>query len=112
MMGATFEYFLIALAAIFVIINPLTTAFVFASLLPKAAEDERRLVAKRAVVTATAVLFSFALLGGLIFQLFSITLGAFRIAGGLILAVIAVQFVINGVSDAVAEFMLTRGPDG
>jgi multiple antibiotic resistance protein len=31
------EYFFVAIAAVFVIINPLTTAFVFASLTPYAA---------------------------------------------------------------------------
>jgi multiple antibiotic resistance protein len=80
-----FEYFLVAIAGMFVIINPLTTAFVFASLMPDASPTERAQVAKRASVASTIVLFVFAALGGLIFQIFGITLAAFRIAGGLIL---------------------------
>lgn len=84
-MGNLFEQLLVAFTAIFVIVNPLTTAFVFLSLLPQASDAKRRRIALRAVTTATAVLFAFALLGGLIFQLFNITLAAFRIAGGLIL---------------------------
>jgi multiple antibiotic resistance protein len=80
-----FEYFLVAIAGMFVIINPLTTAFVFASLMPDASPTERAQVAKRASVASTIVLFIFAALGGLIFQIFGITLAAFRIAGGLIL---------------------------
>jgi len=80
-----FEYFLVAIAGMFVIINPLTTAFVFASLMPDADPVERAQVARRASVTSTIVLFIFAALGGLIFQIFGITLAAFRIAGGLIL---------------------------
>jgi multiple antibiotic resistance protein len=83
------EYFVIAIAGIFVIINPLTTAFVFASLTPDASEPERDAIARRAVITSTAVLFTFALLGSMIFQLFGITLAAFRIAGGVILFGIA-----------------------
>ncbi len=73
----------------FVIINPLTTAFVFASLTSEASDAERRVIARRAVVTSTAMLFTFAVLGSVIFQLFGITLAAFRIAGGLILFAIA-----------------------
>ncbi len=98
-MGALVEYFFLSLAAVFVIINPLTTAFVFASLLPKSNDAERKLIARRAVVTATAVLITFALLGGLIFQIFSITLGAFRIAGGLILFGIGMN-MLNKTEDA------------
>ncbi|MCA1798772.1 MAG: MarC family protein [Xanthomonadaceae bacterium] len=88
-MGGLAEYFLVAIAAIFVIINPLTTAFVFASLTSECSPAESRQIAKRAVITATAVLFTFALLGSVIFQTFGITLAAFRIAGGLILFGIA-----------------------
>jgi multiple antibiotic resistance protein len=80
-----FEYFLVAIAGMFVIINPLTTAFVFASLMPDADPVERAQVAKRASVASTIVLFIFAALGSMIFQIFGITLAAFRIAGGLIL---------------------------
>jgi len=88
-MAALIEYFFVAIAAVFVIINPLTTAFVFASLTTRAADEEREYIARRAVIVATAMLFSFALLGSVIFQLFGITLAAFRIAGGLILFGIA-----------------------
>ena len=88
-MAALIEYFFIAITAMFVIINPLTTAFVFASLTPYADRPEREAIARRAVITSTVVLFVFALLGSLIFQLFGITLAAFRIAGGLILFGIA-----------------------
>lgn len=84
-MGALLEFFLVAIAGIFVIINPLTTAFVFASLTPYAGDAERAQIARRAAVASTLVLFSFALLGSLIFQMFGITMAAFRIAGGIIL---------------------------
>ncbi|MCC5793777.1 MAG: MarC family protein [Chromatiales bacterium] len=83
------EYFFVAIAAVFVIINPLTTAFVFASLTTRASEAEREAIARRAVVVSSAMLCTFALLGSVIFQLFGITLAAFRVAGGLILFGIA-----------------------
>jgi len=88
-MATIIEYFLIAIVGMFVIVNPLTTAFVFASLTSDSDEKERESIARRAVVTSTAMLFTFALLGSLIFQLFGITLAAFRIAGGMILFGIA-----------------------
>jgi len=88
-MAPIIEYFLIAIVGMFVIVNPLTTAFVFASLTSDSDEKEREDIARRAVITSTAMLFIFALLGSLIFQLFGITLAAFRVAGGLILFGIA-----------------------
>jgi multiple antibiotic resistance protein len=83
--GGLFEYFLVAITGMFVIINPLTTAFVFASLTPYQGAEERERIARRAAITSTVVLFTFAVLGSVIFQLFGITLAAFRIAGGILL---------------------------
>lgn len=90
------EFLLITIAAIFVIVNPLTTAFIFLSLLPHADDAERQRVAKRSVVIATSIFFIFAILGGVIFQLFGITIEAFRIAGGLILFGIAMGMIRQG----------------
>ncbi len=92
-MASLIEYFLIAIVGMFVIVNPLTTAFVFASLTTDEDDEEREIIARRAVIASTTILFMFALLGSLIFQLFGITLAAFRIAGGLILFGIAMSML-------------------
>jgi len=84
-----FDYLLITMAAMLVIVNPLTTAFMFLALVPDADQKERRAIARRAATVSTGVLFAFALMGGVIFHLFGITLHAFRIAGGIILFGIA-----------------------
>lgn len=91
-----FEYWLITIAALFVIVNPLTTAFVFVSLLPRASTQLRNRVALRSSLIATGIFVAFALLGGVIFKLFGITLEAFRIAGGLILFGIAMGMIRKG----------------
>lgn len=95
-MPALFEYFLVAIAGMFVVVNPLTTAFVFASLTPDADSAERAQIARRASVASTVVLFSFAALGSMIFQIFGITMAAFRIAGGLILFGIGMGMLRKG----------------
>lgn len=94
------NYLLITVAAIFVIVNPLTTAFVFMSLLPYASDKRREQVARRAVMMSTSIFFVFALLGGIIFQIFGITLEAFRIAGGIILFGIAMGMIKQGAGEA------------
>ncbi|MEX0876341.1 MAG: MarC family protein [Phycisphaerales bacterium] len=93
---SAFEYLLITIAAIFVIVNPLTTAFVFMSLLPRANDARLKETAKRAVMVSTGIFFLFAVLGGVIFQLFGITIDAFRIAGGIILFGIAMGMIRKG----------------
>ncbi|WP_038053987.1 MarC family protein [Thioalkalivibrio sp. ALJ1] len=87
------EYLVVTFLAVFVIVNPLTTAFIFTAMLPRASEEKRRAIALRSVKVATSLLFAFALLGGVIFQLFGITLAAFRIAGGIILFGIAIGMI-------------------
>ncbi len=89
----TLSYLLITIAGIFVIVNPLTTAFAFMSLTTKMQEDQRRAIALKSTKISTGLFFIFALLGGIIFQLFGITLAAFRIAGGIILFGIAMGMI-------------------
>lgn len=91
----TLAYLLITVAGIFVIVNPLTTAFVFMSLTTRMKETEKKEVAYKSTKIATGLFFIFALLGGVIFQLFGITLAAFRIAGGIILFGIAMGMLGN-----------------
>ena len=106
------NYLLITVAAIFVIVNPLTTAFVFMSLLPYASDKRREQVARRAVLMSTGIFFVFALLGGIIFQLFGITLEAVRIAGGIILFGIAMGMIRQGAGEAEqADVLADDGSD-
>lgn len=94
-----FNYWIITFTALFVIVNPLTTAFVFVSLLPRTSDAARKLTAKRASWVAIGILCVFALVGGLIFKIFGITIEAFRIAGGLILFGIALGMIHKGMDD-------------
>ena len=87
------EYFFISIAALLVIINPLTTAFVFQSLIPYSTNQIKYHIAKRASIIALTILLVFALFGTYIFTLFGITLPAFKIAGGLILFSIAIKML-------------------
>jgi len=76
------NYLLITIAATFVIINPVTTALVFVSLLPHANKTERLFVAKRATVVATGVLLVFATLGGSFFNFLILHLRLFELRVG------------------------------
>jgi multiple antibiotic resistance protein len=76
---------LLCFTSLLAIINPLMAAPLFLSLTDGYTAAHRQHALRTAVITGTTVLVLFALLGGAIFQLFGITIHAFRIAGGIIL---------------------------
>jgi len=72
----------------FAIMNPIANTPIFLGLTAEDTPEVRRRVAAKAVLTAFALIVVFSLLGKLIFQLFGITLPAFRITGGVLVALI------------------------
>lgn len=79
---ATFA--LLCLTSLLAIINPLSAMPMYLALTDGYTPERRGRTVRSAMLTALAVLVVFALLGGAIFQLFGITIHAFRIAGGII----------------------------
>ena len=106
------DYWLIAITALFVVVNPLTTAFIFVSLLPNANAIQRRRAAKRSTLVSAGIFLLFGLLGSFIFKVFGITLEAFRIAGGLILFGIAMSMMQKGLDDGEEATGKEPHPDG
>ncbi len=77
----------------FAIMNPIANTPVFLSLTAGDDAATRRKVAFQAVLTAFLVVLVFCLLGTLIFKMFGITLPAFRITGGVLVALIGFQML-------------------
>ena len=75
---------LLCISSLLAIINPLSAAPMYLALTDGYSGENRRRTLRSAIITAFTVLALFALLGGTIFQLFGITIHAFRIAGGII----------------------------
>ena len=84
-----------AFALLFAVIDAVGTVPIFLTLTASFPNDRRRIL-RHAVVISTAVLIVFALFGWLIFDIFGITLDDFRIAGGIILFVVAVDQLMGG----------------
>mgnify|MGYP006283340327 CR=1 FL=1 len=78
-------YVLSIFVGILAIVNPFGNISFFTSLTHDFSIEEKKQVISKAVVAATLTLIVFGLLGSYIFKLFSITIPAFRIAGGLLL---------------------------
>lgn len=75
---------LLCLTSLLAIVNPLSATPMYLALTDGYTLEHRRRTIRSAVLTAFTVLTVFALLGGTIFQVFGITIHAFRIAGGII----------------------------
>jgi multiple antibiotic resistance protein len=75
---------LLSFTSLLAIINPLSATPLYLALTQGYEPARRRRTLRFAMATAAAVLVVFAVLGGAIFQLFGITIHAFRIAGGII----------------------------
>ena len=82
------NHFMTALAAFFAIMNPIANAPVFIGLTSGVDAATRRKIALRAVLLAFAIVTLFSLCGKMIFEIFGITLSAFRIAGGILVALV------------------------
>ncbi|MFO1155976.1 MAG: MarC family protein [Rhodospirillales bacterium] len=76
-------------------IGPLKGMILFAALTAQADATFRRKVAMRAVATATGVVLLFIVAGELMLQIFHVTLPALKIAGGIILLLVALHMVMG-----------------
>jgi multiple antibiotic resistance protein len=90
-----FNYLLNAIITLFVTVDPIGLAPIFVALTVGRSGAERRAIALRATITATAVLVAFALFGGRLLVFLGISLAAFRISGGILLFWIAFEMVFE-----------------
>ncbi len=79
-----------------VIIDPVGVAAMFAGLTGRMEPPERRRIATRAVVIAGIVLLVFAVGGDYLLKALGISLPAFRLAGGALLFLIAIDMLLAG----------------
>lgn len=86
-------FFIKTLAAIFVIVDPIGGIPLFLSLTADETEKERITTAFKASLAAFLVLSVFIFLGEKILSLFQISMGSFRVAGGALLFLIAIQML-------------------
>jgi len=87
------QFSFVALSSIFFIVDPVATVPSFLVMTADDREEKRRRMARQAAWTCFLVLSLFSLAGSLIFKLFSITLPAFKIAGGVILFLVAIDML-------------------
>ena len=89
------ELFFSALITFFVVIDPPGCAPIYAGLTAGASDVHRRSMAIRAVIVAAVILLVFALVGEDLLRGLGISLASFRIAGGIMLFLIALDMVFE-----------------
>jgi multiple antibiotic resistance protein len=89
------DLFISAFITFFVVIDPPGCAPIYASLTKGANAAQRRSMALRATFIATIILFVFALFGEKLLTALHIELNSFRIAGGIMLFLIAIDMVFE-----------------
>ncbi len=77
------------IVTLFAIVDPIGTLPFYVALTEGFSDDDRRIVVRRSVLVLGGVLTAFAIAGRFLFAAFGFTLGAFEIAGGILLFVVA-----------------------
>ncbi len=90
---AVLEFSLVALSSVFFIVDPLAAIPSFLVMTADQSKAKQVAMARQAAWTCFLVLSAFALAGSVIFKVFGITLPAFKIAGGLILFLVALDMI-------------------
>lgn len=87
------QFSAVALSSVFFIVDPFATIPSFMVMTEDASPEKRVRMARQAAWTCFLVLSVFALTGSVIFKVFGITLPAFKIAGGLLLFLVAMDML-------------------
>lgn len=89
------DLFITAFVTLFVVIDPPGCAPIYASLTTGAGPAQRRAMAIRATLIAGGILIFFAMFGEALLSFLHIDLDSFRIAGGIMLFMIAIDMVFE-----------------
>ena len=92
-MQALVEFALVTFTSVLFIVDPIAVIPSYLVVTRSETPAQRASTAKRACFAAAILLVAFAIGGTMIFKVFGITLPAFRIAGGLILWVVAMDML-------------------
>lgn len=97
------DFFINAFATLFVTIDPVGLAPMFLAVTAGMSQSDRRKVAVRATLTAAGILLIFYASGQTVLNVLGISVSAFRVAGGILLFLIAIEMVFGKRQERKAE---------
>ncbi len=86
-------FFLYVFASFFTIVNPIQATLTFVALTTGITSEERKGIAFRTTAIAFIIALLFAIGGNLILQFFGITVDSLRVAGGILLFLVAIDML-------------------
>lgn len=92
-MGSFFDTWIIPIISVLFIVDPLAAVPPFLTMTHGDPEEKRRATALKAAIVSTGILLLFATAGSIVLRIFGVTLPAFRIAGGVILGLSALEML-------------------
>ena len=112
-MDSPWQQLILTFVPLFIVIDALGILPFLVSINEEMVAWERRKMINVAIITATAVGLAFLFFGKLILQALDISVGAFAIAGGIILLIFSIRYMTTGhMVDAVKEEMVAVVPIG
>ncbi|MDD7805489.1 MAG: MarC family protein [Endozoicomonas sp. (ex Botrylloides leachii)] len=91
-----FTQIITVLMGFFAIMNPIANTSVFLGLTARDSSSVRRRIAKKSLMLSFCIITAFTLGGQYIFTLFGITLTAFRLVGGILVALVGYHMLQGG----------------
>ncbi|PWB56105.1 MAG: MarC family transcriptional regulator [Candidatus Methanoperedenaceae archaeon] len=92
-MTSELTFFVSVFTAIFSIVNPVSGVMAFISMTANMKDEDKNYVAKRSVVIACIIAILFTISGNNIMGFFSITVDSLRVAGGILLFLVAMDML-------------------
>ena len=87
------SFSLLSLSAIFFVVDPMGVIPIFVAITRDDSEQKKADMAFRASVAAFGILTTFAVAGTFVFRVLGVTLGAFKVAGGILLLITAIEML-------------------
>lgn len=94
------KYIFIVVIGLLPIMNPLTTIPLYMALTQKMTRETRRRQARKTCLFAFGILVVFLLLGNGIITLFGISMPGIRVAGGIIILILALRMIFSGMDSS------------
>jgi multiple antibiotic resistance protein len=95
---------LLAIIPLFIAMDALGNLPIFLGITAEMNKSKKKIVLKQAITTAALVIITFSMIGKLMFKALDITENDFKIAGGIILLILAVKELLKGVESQDTSF--------
>jgi len=90
-----YTYTFTVFMSFFAIMNPIANTPIFLGLVDGKTKDNQKKIARTATITAFLIVISFIIAGKYIFELFGITIPAFKITGGILIFYVGFEMLMS-----------------